>query len=1417
MDLPKATLSTITVKFDNIHSLIIRSCTKINFLKHKWISGILCDFESKCDWMFESPARKYPRDPRYNFKVVVGSRDSKPTHYAYFNFTKTREEPAMIISPYYQYLSIQCELRFIFRLIGDPDATLIVTSQHRALNEAASYADLYDYEDETEWTRPTLHSTFNAQNNYIDSWKEVGVHIGHVTHPTRIRIECHSKGSGAVGASKENTECYIDNIEMVKCDEEVWYENVCQSNKTKKYLCHKYDHPKCIDYDQLCDMTVDCPGAEDEQTDLHNCTVVPLGARCTFEDDNEEKTGCVGWRLETYYVHNSRRADENKHLFVRVNSSGAAKQSSLKHVPPRDHTFEHTNNSGHFLYFTSEDGQDRNSFTDTKSTYLISPYFPPTVNVLLSSVALLSNSCRIRFYYCSYGSAISTLQLTVHPTNGQPPKIIWTPPSLSFADHSYYCEWMKVSIDLPEQKTEYYLKIGVSRIFDSSISFAIDDFSMTPDCFANEAWSNTQYVPYVYNITSCGRQGAQPPTSETCENFYNQSSTKILLRNNTSNGFQKWIVPKTSEYRIEAYGASGGHLAQQTINNYGGQVISVLNLTVGMELNILVGQMGESPCDHFNTEADGMKSHQYEVLKYLCKKGNSIWNDNSALTNAVMFPGTGGGGATIVKYQNMIILVAGGGGGIFPEQIISLEKPGVNPTGGYLFEADKNSQPNDLYNPKRGIQWMAGDGAHLVHDNKKDKYEQCIVMSGQLNNVSSSGGECPLVSVWKILGGYGGGGASCGPGGGGGAGYHGGEGGQKYHGDGGKSFAHYKSAVVRPGMNSGNGYVLIHPCRLRCSQNATCRFRFDNTAEVGSYCACPDGQIVGELQDCLFGENKKKKQINIRRKESLLVMLVFAFVLCTIILLSAFGSIYFRRRLKKAKIEKVELNHEIGMCTLTPSTPMSISGNPIYEPFGPCAELQPIPRANVALIRPLGQGAFGEVYEGTLNCGSQSVQVAVKTLPKSASKQAVNDFEMEALIMSKFRHENICELMGVCFDVTPRLIILELLAGGDLKSFLRECRPKNTKDQRIQMIDLLDMAQDVAKGCKFLADNRFIHRDIAARNCLLTKKEVGRVVKIADFGMARDIYRQDYYRKGGKAMLPVKWMPPEAFLDGVFTVKTDVWSFGVLLWEIFSLGYMPYPGRSNQEVMSLIVNGGRLEPPNGIPDQIYSLMLACWSTADTDRPHFDYIIENLDSMLQNPVMQSMPLPAIIYRLSQSQSAPNNSSLPDSPSSVTETVSQNNYSQSTINTILNSYTETIPSNDCDPLPTKGDGVNFNVCTPYHPQSSEPFCTLDRTQSRPLSLWANGQLPSGSTETCTSDSGEAASNCNDNVLSTMTLHNVVAGSRRPVVDADSCNNRSISSDYANAIRTEVVSLLERRYPPPMKLRVLPSSTPDDFLSP
>lgn len=211
---------------------------------------------------------------------------------------------------------------------------------------------------------------------------------------------------------------------------------------------------------------------------------------------------------------------------------------------------------------------------------------------------------------------------------------------------------------------------------------------------------------------------------------------------------------------------------------------------------------------------------------------------------------------------------------------------------------------------------------------------------------------------------------------------------------------------------------------------------------------------------------------------------------------------------------------------------------------------------------------------------------------------------MEALIMSKFNHTNIVQFIGVCFDKHPRYIILELLAGGDLKTFLRESRPKPDRSSCLTMRDLLTAAIDVSKGCSYLEENHFIHRDIAARNCLLTTGGPGRVVKIADFGMARDIYRADYYRKGGKAMLPVKWMPPEAFLDGIFTSKTDIWSFGILLWEVMSLGYMPYPGRGNQEVMQLVTNGGRLEPPNYCPGPLYGLMCQCWHPIPEERPTF---------------------------------------------------------------------------------------------------------------------------------------------------------------------------------------------------------------------
>ncbi|XP_035115670.1 leukocyte tyrosine kinase receptor isoform X9 [Callithrix jacchus] len=251
---------------------------------------------------------------------------------------------------------------------------------------------------------------------------------------------------------------------------------------------------------------------------------------------------------------------------------------------------------------------------------------------------------------------------------------------------------------------------------------------------------------------------------------------------------------------------------------------------------------------------------------------------------------------------------------------------------------------------------------------------------------------------------------------------------------------------------------------------------------------------------------------------------------------------------------------------------------------------------------------------------------SAQTLPELCSPQDELDFLMEALIISKFSHQNIVRCVGLSLRAAPHLILLELMSGGDMKSFLRQSRPHLGQPSPLVMRDLLQLAQDIAQGCHYLEENHFIHRDIAARNCLLSCSGPSRVAKIGDFGMARDIYRASYYRRGDRALLPVKWMPPEAFLEGVFTSKTDSWSFGVLLWEIFSLGYMPYPGRTNQEVLDFIVAGGRMDPPRGCPGPVYRIMTQCWQHLPELRPSFASILERLQYCTQDPDVLNSPLP-----------------------------------------------------------------------------------------------------------------------------------------------------------------------------------------------
>nr|XP_011757037.1 leukocyte tyrosine kinase receptor isoform X2 [Macaca nemestrina] len=276
----------------------------------------------------------------------------------------------------------------------------------------------------------------------------------------------------------------------------------------------------------------------------------------------------------------------------------------------------------------------------------------------------------------------------------------------------------------------------------------------------------------------------------------------------------------------------------------------------------------------------------------------------------------------------------------------------------------------------------------------------------------------------------------------------------------------------------------------------------------------------------------------------------------------------------------------------------------------------------------LGGAWPGPVLASAPRChrGFPSQCYSAQTLPELCSPQDELDFLMEALIISKFSHQNIVRCVGLSLRAAPRLILLELMSGGDMKSFLRHSRPHLDQPSPLVMRDLLQLAQDIAQGCHYLEENHFIHRDIAARNCLLSCTGPSRVAKIGDFGMARDIYRASYYRRGDRALLPVKWMPPEAFLEGIFTSKTDSWSFGVLLWEIFSLGYMPYPGRTNQEVLDFVVAGGRMDPPRGCPGPVYRIMTQCWQHEPELRPSFASILERLQYCTQDPDVLNSPLP-----------------------------------------------------------------------------------------------------------------------------------------------------------------------------------------------
>ena len=266
-------------------------------------------------------------------------------------------------------------------------------------------------------------------------------------------------------------------------------------------------------------------------------------------------------------------------------------------------------------------------------------------------------------------------------------------------------------------------------------------------------------------------------------------------------------------------------------------------------------------------------------------------------------------------------------------------------------------------------------------------------------------------------------------------------------------------------------------------------------------------------------------------------------------------------------------------------------------------ELPNIPRDKITYICDLGQGNFGMVMKGEatgITPKEPSTLVAIKVLKKGSNKDAKNDFVKEATHMNQFDHPNILKLLGVCFDKEPLCLIFEYMDLGDLNNYLRKnAVNRNQSSSTFTLQQLVDMAVDIAAGLEYLTVHQFVHRDLATRNCLINEKLF---VKISDFGLSKDVYNKDYYKLGEKSLMPIRWMPPEAILHCKFSTQSDVWSFGIVLWEIFSSGTQPYCAFSNEEVVECVTNGQILRCPSGCPNELYDLMVHCWASEPEKRP-----------------------------------------------------------------------------------------------------------------------------------------------------------------------------------------------------------------------
>ncbi|TKS86277.1 ALK tyrosine kinase receptor [Collichthys lucidus] len=876
-----------------------------------------------------------------------------------------------------------------------------------------------------------------------------------------------------------------------------------------QYNCHQGPG---IPLDKVCDFSTDCPLGDDEG-DL--CRHFLNGSYCSFEDGECSWQSITGRGLSWRRIQSPAKATRHS-----CPSSGAT--------------------------FSVEGGQSKGQRS----------------SALLRKPSLPSTSKKLPMHGSQKGSL--SLWIVENSTGPEEQRRLWT----SATEPKSESGWKLVKLPLYGLADWFWLQFSKEDGPGPGSAISLDNISLSMDCFLAslmpklqdfsiqrkfqwkppadfddiknpETRANGEFPPVVTSTTRPPPIGTLPP--DYCKYAYVSCylSFPALPFAHTSHVHLHALMihnyPRCVEYELQqtkkwffhTCGAVGpeGPTPTQCLNSYRNSNVNVTVGTRGPFKGIQMWRVQETGTYRITAygAAGGRSvlamSRSYGVYitgDFLLRKGELLYilvgqqgedacpNSNGMLNKICLEQS----GPMVNKTQ----VKGGGGGGGGATYVFKVDKGVYTPLliaaggGGRGYSSQSDTQLEqmdyDLSQPGRnGKSRAAGGGGGWNDSAPVSQGGRPLVLGGQ-------GGQA-CQKFWQTHGGFGGGGGGCLSGGGGG-GYRGGntsiDNNPKHDGDDGTSFL------------GPEGELFLYPLKETIQQ--------------------PPQPSLSHLA---------------------LGLSVGTSALIAALLLAVSGVMIMYRR-KHTELQSIQLELQSPDCKLSKLRASTIMTdyNPNYCFAGKTAsvnDLKEVPRRNISLTRGLGHGAFGEVYEG-LAVGipgePSPLQVAVKTLPEVCSEQDELDFLMEALIISKFSHQNIVRCIGVSLQAMPRFILLELMAGGDLKSFLRETRPRLEHPSSLTMVDLLNVARDIAKGCQYLEENQFIHRDIAARNCLLTCKGTGRTAKIGDFGMARDIYR----------------------------------SFGVLLWEIFSLGYMPYPSRSNQEVLEFVTNGGRMDPPKNCPGPV---------------------------------------------------------------------------------------------------------------------------------------------------------------------------------------------------------------------------------------